>query len=216
MSKISFSHLLKLLFLCYLVVNLSGLTTDKIIAQSRAEVKNFNGNPTLFINNNVFPPFAYMSYLGEKEYYKEIAATGIHLYNIPSYLGERGINSTSKIGPFRKPIWIGDNEYDFSSLRKDFDDITQSDPEAKVIVRFYLDPPLWWEELHYEASSQLPDGKTFRQCFASEIWRIETGKVLRDCIRWILNSKYSESLVGIHVASGFTEEWFYHPQQYDD
>ena len=67
-----------------------------------------------------------MSYFGEQKYFKEIAVTGIHLYNIPSYLGERGINSTSGIGPFRSPIWIGENQYDFSSLIKDFEEI--SDP----------------------------------------------------------------------------------------
>ncbi|NOX65885.1 MAG: hypothetical protein GXO85_08815 [Chlorobi bacterium] len=187
-----------------------------MFAQSRAEVKISNDIPTLFIDGKPYPPFAYMSYLGEKKYYKEIAATGIHLYNIPSYLGERGINSTSGIGSFRSPIWIGEDHYDFSSLIKDFEDIIESDPQAKVIIRFYLDPPKWWEDINPEASSQLPDGSTFRQCFASETWRIETGKVLEDCIEWVLKSKYSKYLIGIHVASGFTEEWFYHPKQYHD
>ncbi len=32
----------------------------------------------------------------------------------------------------------------------------------------------------------------------------------------MLKSKYSKYLIGIHVASGFTEEWFYHPKQYHD
>ena len=216
MVKRKFKRFCKRLFHIIILVHFICLSTDLSIAQSRAEVKIFNDIPTLFVNEKPYPPYAYMSYLGEKKYYKEIAATGIHLYNIPSYLGERGINSTSGIGPFRSPIWVGEEQYDFSSLIKDFEEIIESDPEAKVIIRFYLDPPLWWEILNPEASCQLPDGNTFRQCFASETWRIETGKVFEDCIEWLLKSKYSNHLIGIHVASGFTEEWFYHPKQYHD
>lgn len=216
MAKKKLKNFCKRLFHIIIIVHFICLTTNTSIAQSHAEVKISNGIPTLFIDEKPFSPYAYMSYLGEKKYYKEIAETGIHLYNIPSYLGERGINSTSGIGSFRSPIWIGEDQYDFSSLVKDFEDIIDSDPQAKVIIRFYLDPPLWWEKLNPEASSQLSDGSTFRQCFASEKWRIETGKVLEDCIGWLRKSKYSNYLIGIHVASGFTEEWFYHPKQYHD
>ena len=186
------------------------------LAQPRAEVKITTGIPTLFVDGKPFLPYAYMSYLGEKKYYEEIAATGTHLYCIPSYLGDRGINSNSGIGPFRLPIWIGDNQYNFSSLIKDFEDIIKSDPEARVIIRIYLDPPLWWEKINPNASCQLPDGSTFRQCFASERWREETGKVFKHCLEWLLDSPYSKYLIGIHVASGSTEEWFYHTRQYYD
>jgi beta-galactosidase len=211
LSKNFYRSLLLIIFFLQLLS-----LSSSILAQSRAEVKLKNNLPTLFIDGKVYPPFAYMSYLGEKKYYKEIAAAGIHLYNIPAYFAERGINSVSGICPFRPPIWIGKNQYDFSSLIKDFNDIIESDPQAKVIIRFYLDPPLWWEKANPDASCQLADGSTFRQCFASQKWRIETGKVLEHCIDWLLTSQYAKHLTGIHVASGFTEEWFYHPKQYSD
>lgn len=200
----------------YIVVVFVFQTSFMTVAQSRTEVKLTDGRPTLVIDGKSYPPYAYMSYLGEEKYYKEIAASGIHLYNFPAYLGERGINSSSGIGPFRPPIWTGENEYDFSSMVKDFEEIIKSDPQAKIIVRLYLDPPFWWEQLHPEASAQLPDGSTFRQCFSSKIWREKTGKVLSDCLDWLQKSPYSTYLIGIHVASGFTEEWFYHPKQYHD
>ena len=191
-------------------------TSSFVFAQSRSEIQLISGTPTLIIDGKSYPPFAYMSYLGEKKFYKEVAASDIHLYNIPSYLGERGINTTSGIGPFRPPIWIAENEYDFSGLIKDFDEIIASDPLAKIIIRFYLDPPLWWEKLNPESSCQLANGETFRQCFVSDTWRKETGEALKDCLEWLLKSKYSKNLVGIHVASGFTEEWFYHPKQLEN
>lgn len=186
------------------------------ISQNKAEIKEYAGVPGLFINGEQVLPLAYMSYLGEKSYYHEIAKTGIHLYCFPAYLGDRGINALSGIGPFRKPIWTGENQYDFSGVREDFEKIVQTDPEAKVILRLHLDPPLWWEKSNPDACSQLADGTTFRQCFSSEKWRNETGKVIEECISWLLNSSWSEYLIGIHIAAGGTEEWFYHAPQWND
>ena len=185
-------------------------------AQDKAEVRQVDGLPTLFINEKPYPPFAYMSYLGEEEYYREIATTGTHLYCFPAYLGDRGINTNSGIGPFRSPVWTGNDRYDFSSITEDFEKIIRSDAKAKVIIRFHLDPPLWWEKMNPDASTHLADGSTFRQSFFSDKWRAQTGKALRDCITWLLDSPYSSHLIGIHVAAGETEEWFYHPPQYND
>jgi beta-galactosidase len=199
-----------------IVILLIILCHTSVTAQNKAEIKIFAGVPALFINDKLYPPFAYMSYLGEMENYKELEKTGIHLYCFPAYLGDRGINSRSGIGPFRNPVWIGEDQYDFSSIIKDFEKIVKSDSQAKIIIRLHLDPPVWWEKSNPDASGQLEDGSTFRQCFASEKWQNETGKVFKDCIKWLLKSPYSKYLIGIHVAAGFTEEWFYHPPQFDD
>src|SRR3546814_15986425 len=71
-----------------------------------SEVRTEGDAPQLFINGKPYPPYAYMSYLGEEKFYAEMAGAGLHLYNIPAYLGDRGINSSSGIGPFRPAIWI--------------------------------------------------------------------------------------------------------------
>ena len=175
-----------------------------------ATIKNVSGVPGLIINGRLYPPFAYMSYLGKTQYYKEIAEAGIHLYCFPAYLSDRGINPGSGIGPFRPSIWREKKQYDFSSIIRDFEQILSADPEAMVFIRFHLDPPAWWEQSHPEASCQLADGTTFRQCFSSNVWRKSTGDVLSACTEWLLNSPFTEHLIGIHVAAGWTEEWFYH------
>jgi beta-galactosidase len=176
----------------------------------RAIVRALHGVPALFVDDAPYAPFAYMSYLGERRYYQEAADAGIHLYCFPAYLGDRGINSTSGIGPFRPGIWRGEGDFDFGSIRKDFAEILSADPEALVIIRFHLDPPTWWDKAHAEACCLLPNGTTFRQCFASPIWRQATQQALRHCLGWLLQSEYAPHLIGIHVAAGGTEEWFYH------
>jgi beta-galactosidase len=205
----------KLNFLCGILYILLFIFSQSQ-AQNKSEIKLLARVPALYINDQPYPPFAYMSYLGETRYYKEIAETGVHLYCFPAYIGDRGINATSGIGPFRSPVWTGENQYDFSSIEKDFEKIIEADPQAKIIIRLHLDPPLWWEKLNPDASGQLADGTTFRQCFSSEKWQRETGKVLEHSINWLLESSYSKYLIGVHIAAGSTEEWFYHTQQYDD
>lgn len=178
------------------------------------EVRIDNGIPTLFIDGERYPPFAYLSYLGDKKYYKEFADIGIHLYNFPVYLGDRGINSNSGIKPFRKNIWVGENEYDYTSIINDFDAILEADPNAKVILRIHLDPPMWWEEKNPDVVCLLPDGNSFRTSFFSSKWQQEAGVVLEDCISWLLKSQYAKHFVGVHLAAGDTEEWFYHYNRY--
>jgi beta-galactosidase len=178
--------------------------------KARASVRPYHGRPALFVDDAPYPPFAYMSYLGERKFYRQAADAGIHLYCFPAYLGDRGINPNSGIGPLRPGIWRSETEFDFGSVRNDFDAILGADPNALVIIRIYLDPPTWWEQAHPEACCLLPNGTTFRQCFASPIWRDATEAALRRCLSWLLQSNYAPHLVGIHVAAGGTEEWFYH------
>jgi beta-galactosidase len=169
-----------------------------------------HGKPALMLGGQPVPPFAYMSYLGKEEYYREAAEAGIHLYCFPAYLGDRGINPHSGIGPFRPALWKGPGKYDFAPLEKDFNAILGADPEARIIIRIHLDPPAWWEAAHPEGCCQLSDGSTFRQCFASPVWRADTAEAFRACLGWLDASPCRASLAGIHVAAGRTEEWFYH------
>lgn len=177
---------------------------------NHAGVTRRTGRPALVVNGQLVPPIAYMSYFGETRFYREMAQSGIHLYCFPAYLGDRGINTVSGIGPFRNGMWIGDQELDFGSIEKDFATLLEADPEALVIIRLHMDPPAWWEAAHPEACCHLPDGSTFRQSFSSTPWRKATAEVLLRCLDWLRQSPYAKHLIGIHVAAGFTEEWFYH------
>ena len=97
-------------YLFLLLMGLFFMGNVWVLAQSKAEIKWTEGNPSLVIDGETYPPYAYMSYLGEEQFYKEISETGIHIYNIPAYLGEGGINTISGIGAFRTPIWLGEGK----------------------------------------------------------------------------------------------------------
>jgi beta-galactosidase len=166
--------------------------------------------PAIEINGETIPPIAYTSYLPRSKYYAEVAQCGLHLYSFPAYIAHRGINMLSGIGPFRRGIWTGEDELDFTDIHEDMGKILAADPDARVIMRICLDVPEWWEEKHPEGCCQLRDGTTRRQSFSSSVWLASVGDVLRKIVEWIAASEYAPRFVGIHVAAGRTEEWFPH------
>ena len=75
--------------------------------------------PAIEINGETIPPIAYTSYLPQSRYYAEVAQCGLHLYSFPAYIAHRGINMLSGIGPFRRGIWTGEDELDFTDIHED-------------------------------------------------------------------------------------------------
>ncbi len=166
--------------------------------------------PAIEVAGRRMPAIAYTSYLTEGRYYAEVAAQGIHLYSFPAYLGDRGINIGSGLGPFRKGLWTSDGEFDFDDLDKDFRMLLAADAEACAIMRLHLDVPTWWEARYPEECCQLADGTTLRQSFFSSKWIADAEAALVRIIEWLGESPYAPHLAGIHVAAGGTEEWVYH------
>ncbi len=177
---------------------------------NKSEVRVTGNEPALWVNGKRVPPFAYMSYLGESRYYKEVGDHGMKIYCLPAYLGDQGINSASGIKPFRRSFWIGENKYDFSIIEEEFRKLTDVQPDADVIIRVHLDPPVWWEKANPDEVCRLPDGSAFRVSFSSEQWRKDAGNTLSELLKWLAESEFNRNLIGIHVAGGGTEEWFYH------
>lgn len=178
--------------------------------RNHAVVKSTNGYPELWLNNKRTPPFAYMSYLGASKYYEEVSQQGITIFCLPAYLGDQGINAASGIKPFRPSFWTGPHQYDFEVIRKEFETLTRVAKQAKVIMRVHLDAPQWWQRLYPTEVSLQPSGEPLRVSFSSEQWRNDAGHTLRALLDWIRQSEFNANLVGIHVAGGGTEEWFYH------
>lgn len=166
--------------------------------------------PALEIGAVRLPAIAYTSYLPTAGLYRQAAGAGIRLFCFPAYLGDRGINIHSGIGPFRKGLWLGGNDFDYNDIETDFETLLSGCPDAFAIMRLHLDVPTWWERAHPDGCCTRNDGTTLRQCFSSEIWQQATEHALRNILRWLIDSPYASHLAGIHLAAGQTEEWFHH------
>ncbi len=200
---------MRLVIFIILLVSFSNLTFGQTFL-NKSEVRKQHDVVTLWINDQQVAPFAYMSYLGESRYYQEVGNVGVNLFCLPAYLGDLGINSSSGINPFRPKFWIGENQYDFSAVQKDFEKLVSVKNDAKVIIRVHLDPPQWWGEKNPTEMCKLPNGETFRVSYSSEKWRTDAGIALKALMNWLKQGKYNQNVVGIHVAGGSTEEWFFH------
>ncbi len=161
------------------------------------------------IEGVVYPPYAYMSYFGKSEFYMQAGDAGIHLYCIPAFLGDRGINSLSGVGPLREGIWRDEGVFDLHELSDEINVVLEADPEAWLLVRLNIDPPAWWEERYPEGCCLLGDGSTLRQSFASTLWRDHTENAVRQVLQLLSEEAYAERLICMHVAGSQTEEWMY-------
>lgn len=196
-----------------LIVLLPALCGARAVGQpfrNHTSVRATGGGVGLFINERQVPPFAYMSYLGESRNFREMADSGLEIFCLLAYLGDRGINSTSGIRPFRPSFWKGTGQYDFSVIRDEFDELVRVKKDAKAIIRVHLDPPVWWERQNPSELCRLPSGESYRVSFSSKKWRHDAGSALLALLDWIRASDYNSNLIGIHVAGGGTEEWFFH------
>lgn len=181
------------------------------LSSPKAEVRKYNGVPTLFINNKPNAAMAYMSYRPQAKYFRDFGKAGVDLVSFSA----TSDSSTYGLAP---PVWLGDGVFDYTDFDKRITSILDANPNAFLFPRVYLAAPSWWLKKHPETVAEQADKKlTKGDHFAgmpfawpgSEKWRQDTGVALRRLIEHIRASQYADRVIGYHIASLSTEEWFY-------
>lgn len=157
-----------------------------------AEVKVYNGVPTLFINGKPTPilvfegPHEYVCNYAEKK-------TGIHLYSFITPLG-----------------WVGPDSYDYAEVDRLVRDLIARDSKGYILPQVDCNSPEWWDDLHPDELTIYDDGKVdvnARASWASELWREDTGQALARYIKHVRESDYSDHVIGFYICVGYTGEW---------
>jgi len=172
-----------------------------------SSVQNCGGVPTLHINGQPVPGFAYITYRTYNARYDDFADLGCRLFSMPVFFGTQTINETSQIPPMAPGIFDGD-EPDFSLFDADVEKILAARPDAWIFPRVNLSLPRKWEEAHPEECCDFGYTEHRRVCFSSDAWAAETKRLLGIFIDHVENSAYREHIVGYQLAGGNTEEWF--------
>jgi len=180
-----------------------------------ARIGPHNGAPTLFIDDQPDSAMVYMTYHPDAKYFRQFGEHGVHLYSFPSTCSRHTWQG------FARQAWLapGDN-FDFSQVDEQILRILESDPDAYVFPRVYVNSPDWWDELHPDQLVLYDDGegepKLFHETenkpcpsWASDVWRKDTAFALTKYIQHIRSAPYASRVIGYHVASGTTEEWMY-------
>ncbi|MCK5759073.1 MAG: hypothetical protein KAH14_08265, partial [Clostridiales bacterium] len=105
----------------------------------KSEVLEYNGRPTIFINNEAYSPIIYAltDCPGGRLSYEEIPGTSIQGF----------VDMGFKL--FQLDIWLDDmwsesDVFDITMACNQIKGVTDRCPDAKVFLRYHTTPPKWW------------------------------------------------------------------------
>jgi beta-galactosidase len=197
------------------LMNALFFTTSAPLAQeaqggkvSQAEVKMYNGVPTMFADGK---PTSAMTYTigGNRQgkFFRDFGNAGVNFVQFG-------------VSPTTLPVWIGPDEFDFSSIDEIMNKVVKNNPNALIFPRVWLFSPPWWNKLNPDELMRFHDGATMKPMarlgntefpsWASEKWRNDAANCLIRMIEHIKSQPYGERVVGYHLVSGGTGEWYYY------
>ena len=168
----------------------------------KAEVRNHNGTPTLFLDG--VPVFGSMHWLtaGLDETgqhpnaaaIREFAKVGIHLNAItivPSWCGPQPVPAQAEFTDI------------IAQLRK----VLEADPQALFHLRIYLETAPWWNALHPDECEVASDGARLNASYASEVWQAQVKTYLRDLVACLHATNLYDCTVAYQLCPGVCGEW---------
>ncbi|HIE08300.1 MAG TPA: hypothetical protein EYP65_00455, partial [Armatimonadetes bacterium] len=156
----------------------------------RAEVRTVGGVPRLFVNGRPLLPLFFWS-TNQPEFSQDWPLAGGHLYLLLYDL---------------RHGWRPKG-FDFRGLLYQALLILARDPEALFLLRVHLHPPPWWIERHKSDLIEYADkaprhdrfGSTIEPSVASEAFKHQAGRALRELVRFLEGSPVGSRLIGYHV-----------------
>lgn len=170
------------------------------------------GMPTFLIDNKPLTTPVFETYVPEQHYFQQFAEAGAKVFSFSTNLGNG----------FRKPVWQGPQQFDFSDIDELAHRVLSADPHALIMPRILLWTPEWWMERHPEEAQALHNGsRTYSAnvsmgragkmypSVVSAKWREDMAYGLSRIIEHMQNSDYGASIFGYMVQGLMTEEWYH-------
>jgi len=146
--------------------------------------------------------FGYRTWRPESETIKRFYTAGVDTFTLTF---SNGFTAAGMPYTLYQPIWLGEHQYDFNMVDKQFAYYLNVAPDAKIIALIDLNTPMWWHKfgmgVRYDSVFQLG-----RVC-ASEKWRNDTVDYFQALLKHI-EEKYSEHMEAYIYGCGSGTEWF--------
>lgn len=196
---------------CWLMIVLL-LPISSPLAQTRgpiAAVGMNHGTPAMFVDGVPVSAMTYTTGGGEDhaKYFRDFGKAGVRFVSI-------------MISPTTMPVWKGPDDFDFSSIDEAMKIVVANNPNALIFPRVDLFSPPWWNKQNPDDIMRFDDGATMKEMdrygnvempsWASEKWRKDVANCLRRMIEHIQSQPYGSRVVGYHLSSGGTNEWYYY------
>lgn len=188
---------------------LSRQETEQILAarpDSRAEVKQENGGPRLYLDGQPRPPLVHLSDAVKpvRGYVREFADAGANLHMISLF------NTTLK-------HWTGPGQYDLEKVDEVIWNSVQRDPKGYFILQIHVSPYLDWHEKYPEDVAMTIEGQSAtsrhgRQAPASYYsleYRRQVADLLRTYVQHIRGQAYAKAIVGFMLTGGEDGQFYY-------
>lgn len=202
---------------------------DEIFPAYTAEKRVENGSPVLYLNGKKTAPLIYaLSDVPISSPLTAQAQTNI------AHFAAQGIHLISTVVDLCKG-WHKVKPYCADFLIGDLTAILETNPNAAILLRLYVNAPYWWmrdnpDELCIYGTGGVPytddgdyerliDGdeeNRMRVSIASEKWKNDAGQALKTLLASVMNTPQGKHVVGIQIAGGVYGEWHqwgfrYHP-----
>lgn len=185
-----------------------------------AKIKKVNSIPTLFINGTAFPPNHITTRTLNHEYLCQIRNSNIRVFYV--FANTDWMQPHKEIKNSDGTVTI--HKSGFESFCDEVYRLLDAVPDAYIIVRIGLHPPVSWAIEHpddivtYDDGTHIPcnmcseihyDRMPGSYSMCSDNWRKDASLALEDFCNKVDNSKFSEHVAGYFLAAGGTSEWYY-------
>ena len=170
-----------------------------------AVVNNINGSPAIVADGQILPPMAVATWSMDRAYLTALGDAGVKIYFL--------ICNT----PWLKPDAM-------ELLNAEAENLLSCVPEAYIILRVGLQPPLAWYEEHKDQVFTYNDGSQLPVWLASEVyyehvpgayslcshvWRRDGEKALLEFMDEVEKLPFASRVIGYFPTAGGTSEWYY-------
>ncbi|MEO6992912.1 MAG: hypothetical protein ABI273_04755 [Lacunisphaera sp.] len=187
-----------------------------------AEVKVFNGKPTLFVDHQPVSPdfYALTHAYGARWSWEEVPQRNLkNFYDIGFRLFQLDL--------YLEDIWHeGAPALDLDKARHQVRGLLDVCPDAAVVMRIHVNAPFWWNEANHDECVEFANGpidqraygppfnnedgdinRPLRASLASLKWRREAGEKVREFCQRLAASPEGNAVIGMHVSGGVYGEW---------
>jgi hypothetical protein len=175
-------------------------------------IETYQGVPTLFVDGKPNVGRAYYAGSAREKALKSFGEAGVDFVSF-MYSGSRGPRGSAG------HVWVSRDVFDFSDFDQTVNTILKANPAAMIFPRVDLNAPKWWLDENPDECMVYWDGTRVKPlrggrespvpAWASKKWREDTALYLRKLIEHVAAQPYAASIVGYHLSSGGTQEWYY-------
>ena len=186
----------------------------------KASIEKIHGVPTVMIDGEPCPPMALTAQIQKPEYLQSLRKSGIRVFFVmanTNWLRPGGI-VTDENGEEKE------EKSGFESFQIQAEKLLSAVPDAYIIVRLGMHPPVSWMEENPDELFRYSDGSLSKAVIASEVhkdvvpgayslcsekWRTDGTKALFEFCDMADTLPYADRIIGYFLGAGGTSEWYY-------